>query len=165
MKFIVTYILKGFKPFGERPNRYHWKKVECNYINLKVWTAIRFLYDSYMLFGYYWNYLKLSTRSCRNLLCRQSSALLVPIHLNKTKMSAKIIKALILTEWRVCSLHIQHYTRGDTSVHLLYMMTYITKTPYLWTSNDVQMVYKFFGTEGFIDILWEIYCTESITDK
>ena len=44
-------------------------------------------------------------------------------------------------------------------------MLYITKQQYLWISNDIQIVYRIFGTEGFSDILWEIYCTESVTDN
>jgi len=78
MKFMVPYILKGFKPFSERTSSYPSKEVN---MNLKVATAIIFFSDSNMLFECYWNYLKLWTRSCHNLLCSQSSALLVPVHL------------------------------------------------------------------------------------
>jgi hypothetical protein len=127
-------------------------------MNFKVGSAIIFFSDSSTLLGYYWNYLKLCTGSCHNLLCSQSSALLVPSHLfcillKQNKDVSRNKRTLILTEWLLFTLHIQHYTRGNTSVRLLYMMMNITKTQYLWTTNDEQMVYKHFGTEGYSNIL------------
>jgi len=34
-------------------------------------------------------------------------------------MSAEILRTLILTDWVLRNVHIQHCTWGDTSVHLL----------------------------------------------
>jgi len=45
-------------------------------------------------------------------------------------MSAKIITTLILTEGLLCSVHIQHCTWVDTTLHLVYMMMSIRKTQY-----------------------------------
>jgi len=45
-------------------------------------------------------------------------------------MSAEIKITLILTEGRLCSVHIQHCTWVDTTLHLVYMMMSIKKTQY-----------------------------------